>query len=101
MGFLAPYRKTVAALVVGVIGWAGVVVTSEPSHITASEWLQLAVAAATALGVYAVANEPVVDVAHNDRGQLEWPDDGQTDLLYVLKCLTLILVIIALAVWLF
>lgn len=70
-----PYRKTVAALVVGVLGWAGVVITSEPAAVTASEWLQLAVAAATALGVYAVANEPVVDAAHNGNGNLEWDDE--------------------------
>lgn len=57
MDNLPAYRKTVAALVTGVIGWAIVVVASEPSRITASEWIQLAVAGATALGVYGVTNE--------------------------------------------
>ncbi len=55
---LAPYRKTVAAVVTGLIGWATVVVVSEPTNITATEWLGLAIALATALGVYAVPNEP-------------------------------------------
>lgn len=55
---LAPYRKTVTAVVTGLIGWAAVVITSEPTAITASEWLMGVTALATALGVYAVANEP-------------------------------------------
>ena len=55
---LAPYRKTVTAVVTGLIGWAAVVITSEPTAITASEWLMGATALATALGVYAVANQP-------------------------------------------
>lgn len=57
---LAPYRKTVAALVVGLLGWATVVVTSPEATITASEWLGLGTALATALGVYQVPNEPEV-----------------------------------------
>ena len=52
------YQKTIAALVTGVLGWAAVVITSDASAITASEWLLLGTNAATALGVYAVANEP-------------------------------------------
>ena len=56
---LAPYRKTITAVVVGLIGWATVVVTSEVVKITASEWLWLATALATALGVYTVPNDPV------------------------------------------
>lgn len=55
---LNPYRKTVTAVVTGAIGWAAVVITSEPNAITASEWLMGATALATALGVYAVANQP-------------------------------------------
>ena len=55
---LGPYSKTVTALVTGLIGWGGVVVSSVATHITASEWLFLAVAVATALGVYAVPNGP-------------------------------------------
>jgi len=54
---LAPYRKTVTALVVGLIGWATVVVTSQPVAVTSSEWLQFAVTLATAFGVYQVPNE--------------------------------------------
>ena len=54
---LSQYRKTVTALVTGVLGWAAVVVSSPSGPITAPEWLMLGVAAATALGVYSVSNE--------------------------------------------
>jgi hypothetical protein len=54
---LAPYRKAVAAVVTGLIGWATVVVTSAPTEITSSEWLMLGTVLATALGVYQVRNE--------------------------------------------
>lgn len=50
------YNKTITALVTGLIGWAAVVVTSESTKITSSEWLALAVAVAVALGVYSVPN---------------------------------------------
>jgi hypothetical protein len=55
---LAPYRKAVAAVIVGIIGWATSVVTSDPTAITAGEWIQLATVLATALGVYQITNEP-------------------------------------------
>lgn len=54
---LNKYRKTIAALAIGLIGWATVVVNSDPSKITSSEWIMLAVAIATALGVYSIPNE--------------------------------------------
>ena len=50
------YQKTAAAIVTGAIGWGSVVISSASDHITASEWLALAVVFATALGVYAVPN---------------------------------------------
>lgn len=53
---LAPHRKTVTALVTGLIGWGAVVITSSQAAPTASEWLALGVAVATALGVYATPN---------------------------------------------
>jgi hypothetical protein len=53
---LKNYMKTISALVLGAIGWATMVVNSEPTSITASEWVVLATAVATALGVYAVPN---------------------------------------------
>lgn len=53
---LSIYRKTVTALVVGLLGWGTVVVTSPQASISASEWLGLGVALATALGVYSVPN---------------------------------------------
>ena len=55
---LGRYQKTVTALVAGVIGWGAVVVASPTNAITSSEWLGLAVVVATALGVYAVPNDP-------------------------------------------
>lgn len=53
---LNPYRKTIAAIVTGAIGWATLVVTSEPTAITAMEWIAGATSLATALGVYLVPN---------------------------------------------
>jgi hypothetical protein len=55
---LKAYRKTVTALVTGALGWGAVVVSSASGPVTASEWLALGVVSATAVGVYAVANEP-------------------------------------------
>lgn len=55
---LSVYRKSITALVVGLLGWGTMVVTSEPAAITANEWLALGVALATALGVYQVPNQP-------------------------------------------
>lgn len=52
------YSKTITALVTGVLGWAAVVISSAASPISASEWLGLGVAVATALGVYGVSNQP-------------------------------------------
>lgn len=55
---LSPYRKTVTAITIGLIGWASSVVTSNPAAITAGEFVQLATVLATALGVYTATNEP-------------------------------------------
>lgn len=55
---MTAYSKTFSALVTGLLGWGAVVVTSEAKPVTASEWLALGVALATALGVYAVPNGP-------------------------------------------
>ena len=56
---LPAYRKTVSAVVTGLIGWATIVITSEVVPITSSEWLTLVVVLATALGVYTVRNEAI------------------------------------------
>lgn len=50
------YSKSITALVSGVLGWCAVVIASAPGRVTASEWLGLAVAIATALGVYSASN---------------------------------------------
>ena len=63
---LGAYNKTITALVTGLIGWAAVVVTSARGSISSSEWLGLAVAVATALGVYAVPNGPTAVQVVND-----------------------------------
>lgn len=55
---LAHYRKTITAIVVGALGWASVVITSPVTQVTAAEWLGLATAIATAVGVYTVPNAP-------------------------------------------
>lgn len=54
---LAPYRKTVTAVVTGLIGWGTVVVTSAATAVTGGEWIMLATVLATALGVYTATNE--------------------------------------------
>jgi hypothetical protein len=57
MKVLASVRKTVAA----VLGAGGVwcaAVLPLPGPITASEWVALGIALASALGVYAVPNDP-------------------------------------------
>jgi hypothetical protein len=51
------YRKTIAAIVTGLIGWATAVIVSAPEAITAAEWIGLATVLAVALGVYGVPNE--------------------------------------------
>ena len=51
-------RKTVTAVVTGVILWFGTVIASEAAHISQSEWLGLATILAIALGVYAAPNKP-------------------------------------------
>ena len=54
---LAPYRKTITAIVTGGIAWATLVITSDSGPITPEEWIAGATALAIALGVYAVPNE--------------------------------------------
>lgn len=54
---LPAYRKTITAVVTGLIGWAAVVISSEAVKISGPEWIMLATVLATALGVYSVKNE--------------------------------------------
>lgn len=56
------YRKTITAVVTGVIGWVTAVIVSAPDNITAAEWILGVTVLATALGVYAVPNTPPTDV---------------------------------------
>ena len=51
------YNKFITAIVTGLIGWATVVVVSDPTAIVASEWIMLATVITTALGVYQVPNK--------------------------------------------
>ena len=55
---LAPYRKTIAAVVTGLIGWATAVVVSPAAAVSAAEWIGLATVLATTVGVYQVPNTP-------------------------------------------
>ena len=55
---LGQVRKTVAVAVGAGITWAGTVIESPQAHISAGEWLLLATAVATVLGVYGVTNDP-------------------------------------------
>lgn len=54
---MSKYRKTIAALATGAIGWATMVVNSAPAAITGPEWIAGATMLATALGVYAIPNQ--------------------------------------------
>lgn len=54
---LSRYRKTIAAVVTALIGWATAVVNSAPAAVTAPEWIFLATGLAAALGVFAIPNE--------------------------------------------
>lgn len=54
--WLGPWAKTVTALVVGLLGWASIVITSDPAAVTANEWVGLGVVLAIGLGVYTVPN---------------------------------------------
>jgi len=56
---LAPYRKTVTAVVTGLTGWGSAVVVSAPTAVTAGEWIMLATVLATSFGVYQIANTEV------------------------------------------
>ena len=54
---MSKYSKTFAAIIIGVLGWVGVVIASPATHIDASEWYALATTVATAAGVYQFANK--------------------------------------------
>lgn len=56
---MGEYKKTITAVVTGLIGWGAAVVVSDRASISASEWILLATVVATALGVYSVPNEKV------------------------------------------
>lgn len=62
-----PYRKTLAAVVIGVLGWATAVVQSPAGPVSASEWITLATVVVTALGVYAYPNRPTAPVVPDTR----------------------------------
>lgn len=53
---IRPYSKTIAAVIIGLIGWGAMVVASPDAAITSSEWIALATVTATALGVYQIVN---------------------------------------------
>jgi hypothetical protein len=54
---LGNYSKTVTAVVTGLVAWVMLVAKSASGPITASEWIILATAVATALGVYGVPGD--------------------------------------------
>lgn len=55
---MSEIRKTIAALTIPLIGAVGLILDSAQSNITSHEWLALAVAVLTGLGVYIVPNSP-------------------------------------------
>lgn len=90
---MSRYRKTISAVVIGLIGWATAVVASDPSAVTATEWILGATALATALGVYSVPNDPPAgqpaDAGVSERGAIDVTD--------VLVLVVIVLVILYLA----
>ena len=55
---LGPYRKSVAALVAGLVLWGYLVIESGSEAVTAQEWIGLAVVILGAAGVWGVPNVP-------------------------------------------
>lgn len=53
---MSNYKKTITAVVTGLIGWGSAVVVSAPTAISSGEWIGLATVLAIGLGVYAVPN---------------------------------------------
>lgn len=58
LAWLAATRKTWVSLIGTVLTWAGVAWVPNPHHVTAADWYGLAVALATAAGVYGITNGP-------------------------------------------
>ena len=55
---MSEIRKTIAALAIPLIAAIALIIDSSSSSITAHEWLALATAVLTGLGVYVVPNTP-------------------------------------------
>lgn len=55
---MSTFRKAITALSIPVIGVVALIVDSPSSTITSHEWVGLAVAVLTGLGVYIVPNDP-------------------------------------------
>lgn len=79
---LAPYRKTIAALVGAVLTW--LTATLGDNAVSTQEWIALGVAVATALGVYGTPNEA-------EAGKPPFADKGLTGLGVVLVVLIVLL----------
>lgn len=54
---LSDIKKAIGALLTGLLAWGTAVVASDPSAITASEWIGLAGVAVTTATVYILKNE--------------------------------------------
>ena len=70
---IAPYRKTIVAVIGGVLAWAQVAYVPD-GHIDRAEYYGLAVALATAFGVYGISNRVVtaaVDVTDAPWGPVD------------------------------
>lgn len=78
--FFAAHKKSISALIGGVLTWGA---TAQDSGITAAEWWGLAIAAASALGVFAVRNVPDTE-----------PADGGQSTLAIIVVVVLILILI-------
>ena len=65
---MSKYAKSITAFVTGILGWLSYVIAANPTHFTVTnpEWLALAVAVATALGVYGMPNTAPVPSIPSD-----------------------------------
>ncbi|HEX2578679.1 MAG TPA: hypothetical protein VHK88_20210 [Aquihabitans sp.] len=72
MSSLSRYRKAIAAILTGLLGWATAVVQSDPEQITSAEWIGAATVIVATIAVYLVPNDApagvVADPNVSERG---------------------------------
>ena len=72
MNKLGQYRKSIAALIGSILTWAGAAYIPT-GHVDRAEWYVLAVALASAAGVYSVSNSPATQKAPHSSASVTPP----------------------------